>query len=59
VVVGESIFGPDFNLARHPGGDDTARDAHFSPDFASQTIRISEWGWPVVIDFGLERSARR
>ncbi len=59
MVVAESIFGPDFNLARHPDGDDTARDAHLAPNFASQYIRIGEWGLPIVVDFGLERSARR
>jgi hypothetical protein len=59
VVVRESIFGPDFDPAVHPGADNTAWDAKLAPNFASQYIRIGEWGLPIVVDFGLERFARR
>jgi hypothetical protein len=59
MVTGESIFGPDFDLAVHPDADDTALDAKLAPNFASQYIRLREWGLPIVVDFGLERFARR
>ncbi len=57
MVVGESLFGPDSDLAVHAGA--AARDAKLAPQFSSQHIRLGEWGLPIVVDFGLERSARR